>query len=264
MLDPNEDVTTESSIEDTYEIPIIEIFGPTLQGEGALAGQTTHFIRTGGCGYRCSWCDTMYAVDPKQVKAIRIMMTPRNIVEKIKSLGHAPWVTLSGGDPCLHKRMGELIVGLHRAGYRISVETQGQFWQDWLLQINQVTISPKPPSSGMETDWEQLDFIVNRITHSLQWAHNDRELTLKIVVFDALDLDYVRIAIGQFPNIKFFLSAGTHQPKPGVVTATWQDHVRVLANWRKLAEMVLMDEKLRSHEPPIVVGCQQHVLLELA
>ena len=29
----------------------------------------THFVRLGGCDYRCSWCDTMYAVDPATVRA---------------------------------------------------------------------------------------------------------------------------------------------------------------------------------------------------
>ena len=42
---------------------IAEIFGPTIQGEGALIGEPTVFVRAGGCDYRCSWCDSMHAVD---------------------------------------------------------------------------------------------------------------------------------------------------------------------------------------------------------
>ena len=45
------------------QIRVNEIFGPTIQGEGALIGQPTIFVRTGGCDYRCSWCDTLHAVD---------------------------------------------------------------------------------------------------------------------------------------------------------------------------------------------------------
>src|SRR5215831_3988340 len=35
-----------------------EIFGPTIQGEGALAGAVSMFVRLGGCDYRCAWCPT--------------------------------------------------------------------------------------------------------------------------------------------------------------------------------------------------------------
>jgi len=47
------------------EIRVSEIFGPTIQGEGALIGQPTVFVRTGGCDYRCSWCDSLHAVDSR-------------------------------------------------------------------------------------------------------------------------------------------------------------------------------------------------------
>ncbi|CUH42006.1 7-carboxy-7-deazaguanine synthase [Ruegeria atlantica] len=42
---------------------ISEIFGPTVQGEGALIGQPTVLVRSGGCDFRCSWCDSLHAVD---------------------------------------------------------------------------------------------------------------------------------------------------------------------------------------------------------
>ena len=35
------------------KIPVLEIFGPTIQGEGMVVGQKTMFIRTAGCDY--SW-----------------------------------------------------------------------------------------------------------------------------------------------------------------------------------------------------------------
>ncbi len=38
------------------KISVSEVFGPTIQGEGALIGKPTVFVRTGGCDYRCSWC----------------------------------------------------------------------------------------------------------------------------------------------------------------------------------------------------------------
>ena len=63
--------------------PVIEIFGPTIQGEGAEAGLPTHFVRFGGCDYRCSWCDTMYAVDPAVVRATPSALSVDEIVERL-------------------------------------------------------------------------------------------------------------------------------------------------------------------------------------
>ncbi|PGD66807.1 7-carboxy-7-deazaguanine synthase QueE, partial [Bacillus toyonensis] len=37
------------------KIPVLEIFGPTIQGEGMVIGQKTMLIRTAGCDYSCSW-----------------------------------------------------------------------------------------------------------------------------------------------------------------------------------------------------------------
>ena len=43
---------------------ISEIFF-SIQGESTLAGLPCIFIRLQGCGLRCSWCDTQYALDVK-------------------------------------------------------------------------------------------------------------------------------------------------------------------------------------------------------
>ena len=42
------------------KIPVLEIFGPTIQGEGMVVGQKTMFIRTAGCDYSCAWCDSAF------------------------------------------------------------------------------------------------------------------------------------------------------------------------------------------------------------
>ena len=42
---------------------------PDDPGRGRRGRPATHFVRLGGCDYRCSWCDTMYAVDPAAVRA---------------------------------------------------------------------------------------------------------------------------------------------------------------------------------------------------
>ena len=106
-------------------ILISEIFGPTIQGEGALIGRPTVFVRTGGCDFRCQWCDTLYAVLPQHKASWRRMDAPTIVAEVERLSGGAPiTVTVSGGNPALQP-LGELLELGHARGHRFALETQG-------------------------------------------------------------------------------------------------------------------------------------------
>ena len=168
--------------------PVVELFGPTIQGEGPDAGRRSFFVRLGGCDYRCSWCDSMHAVEPAEVRN-----APRKHVERITGelaeLG-AVWddlIVLSGGNPALH-RCEELVAELHDRGLRVSVETQGSFWRPWLAAVDRLVVSPKAPSSGMATPRNMTAFV-----RFWQEARTVREsLALKIVVFDQADYEWAK------------------------------------------------------------------------
>jgi len=177
--------------------PIIEIFGPVIQGEGAMIGRQTHFIRTGGCDYRCVWCDTPYAVLPDEVRANSVRMGTDEIVTRLSELSSAtPWVTLSGGNPALHE-LGPLVAAMQRTGFQVAVETQGSLYRSWLEDCDLVTISPKPPSSAMTPDLAALARFV-----TLPGAN------LKVVVFDELDFAFARLVHERFPSVPFYLQVG--------------------------------------------------------
>jgi 7-carboxy-7-deazaguanine synthase len=163
--------------------PVIELFGPTVQGEGIQIGHVTHFLRLGGCGYKCLWCDSMHAVDPAQIKVNRKMMTTEDIIQSINNMQSAPWLTLTGGDPCMHD-LTELVTWCTRNNLAVCVETQGEFWPKWLYECDVVTLSPKPPSSGNVTD-------INRFIAELVTLRNrGGVICVKPVIFDQADLDY--------------------------------------------------------------------------
>jgi 7-carboxy-7-deazaguanine synthase len=184
-------------VERTRRFPIIEIFGPVIQGEGAMIGQQTHFVRLGGCDYRCAWCDTMYAVLPEEVRANSTPMTPEQIVETLQKLNPVtPWVTLSGGNPALH-HLDSLVDALSEAGFRAAVETQGTIYRTWLERCALVTVSPKPPSSGMNQDLSTLE----RFTGL-------PGINFKVVVFDEADLAFAKQVHRQYPTIPFYLQVG--------------------------------------------------------
>ncbi|WP_409175306.1 7-carboxy-7-deazaguanine synthase QueE [Brevibacillus fortis] len=185
-------------------IPVLEIFGPTIQGEGMVIGQKTMFVRTAGCDYRCNWCDSAFTWDGSARDEIQ-QMSPEAIWEELTRLGGDRFshVTISGGNPALLAGIGDLISLLKEHGIRTAIETQGSKWQAWLPQIDDITISPKPPSSGMKTDFQALDRIVHEL---LEQKHPG--LSLKVVVFDDADFAYARTIHQRFPEVPFYLQPG--------------------------------------------------------
>ena len=185
-------------------IPVLEIFGPTIQGEGMVIGQKTMFVRTAGCDYRCSWCDSAFTWDGSARDEIR-QMTAEEIWEELYRLGADRFshVTISGGNPALLESIGSLVSLLQEKGIRTAVETQGSRWQDWLARIDDVTISPKPPSSGMKTDWQVLDSIIHRLAE-----HGHTGTSLKVVVFDEDDFAYAKQVHLRYPVLPFYLQPG--------------------------------------------------------
>lgn len=194
-------------IDKTPRIRVSEIFGPTIQGEGALIGQPTVFVRTGGCDYRCSWCDTLHAVDSEYRHDWK-PMTAEDVWSEVKRLsgGQPLTVSLSGGNPATQPLAPLIDLG-HTAGYRFALETQGSVVQDWFARLDVLTLSPKPPSSGMDTDWDKLDACVAA-------AGALTDIALKIIVFDDDDYAYARSVAARYPHLRLYLQPGNHTPPP--------------------------------------------------
>ena len=93
----------------TKTFPVIEIFGPTIQGEGAEAGLPTHFVRLGGCDYRCSWCDSLHAVLP-EYRGRWTKLSAGEILAQVYHLAPPPMmITLSGGNPAIHSALDSVV-----------------------------------------------------------------------------------------------------------------------------------------------------------
>jgi 7-carboxy-7-deazaguanine synthase len=187
-------------------LSVSEVYGPVCQGEGILIGRPTVFVRFGGCDYRCSWCDSLYAVLP-EYRREWTRMTVEQIAEAVTTClptGHTRGhVTLSGGNPAIQPA-GPLVNLLHDRGYRVAIETQGSIVPDWLHLIDDLTLSPKPPSSGNPTAYGRGTSLTKAITEGL-----GANVSLKVVVFDELDYAYAREVHATYPHIPFFVQAGT-------------------------------------------------------
>lgn len=130
-----------------------EMFGPTLQGEGAHAGRAVVFLRFAACNLDCPGCDTDFSPDG----AVRMNAT--EIVARLRELdtGNAARVVVTGGEPTLQWD-AELSSAIRGAGFRVHMESNGTRPLggpvDWL------TVSPKPqhhPASIVLADALPLD-----------------------------------------------------------------------------------------------------------
>ena len=114
-----------------------EMFGPTLQGEGAHAGRPCVFLRFAACNLECPWCDT----DFKPEGAARY--TREEIVARLLELDkhEARMVVVTGGEPTLQYDQ-PLADVLHAAGFRVHMESNGTRAPEG--QVDWLTVSPKP------------------------------------------------------------------------------------------------------------------------
>ena len=231
------------------EIRVSEIFGPTIQGEGALIGLPTVFVRTGGCDYRCSWCDSLHAVDP-EYRATWAPMTTEAVWTKVTELsGGLPLtVSLSGGNPAIQPLGGLIRLG-HAEGYKFALETQGSVAKSWFSELDMLVLSPKPPSSDMATDWAAFDAC-------LKAAQGKPDIVLKIVIFDEADYAFARDAAALYPDLPVYLQPGNHTPPPAQTDDVPVDQDGLSDKMLWLVDRVMQDRWFGARVLP-----QLHVLL---
>lgn len=114
-----------------------EMFGPTLQGEGAHAGRPCVFLRFAACNLACTWCDTDFAPEG----AVR--RTADEIVDALRTLdrGASRMVVVTGGEPTLQWDAA-LADALRIAGFRVHMESNGT--REPAAPVDWLTVSPKP------------------------------------------------------------------------------------------------------------------------
>jgi 7-carboxy-7-deazaguanine synthase len=114
-----------------------ELFGPTLQGEGAHAGRPCVFLRFAVCNLACSWCDTDFAA------AGATRWRAAELVARLEELDlhRSRLVIVTGGEPSLQWD-AELADALGVAGFRVHMESNGT--RALAAPVDWLTVSPKP------------------------------------------------------------------------------------------------------------------------
>lgn len=150
---------------------ISQIFGPTIQGEGAAAGRHCLFIRTYGCNLQCAWCDTAYTWADTPEKAAKTWsgrmydrddvqlglkeMTADEVLERLHALwnfmGYPTTIVISGGEPMMQQDdLIDVTKALRNWRNEIHVETAGTISPKHTFDyyVAQYNVSPKLEHSG--------------------------------------------------------------------------------------------------------------------
>lgn len=124
---------------------VVEIFN-SVEGEGKRAGLPATFIRLFGCNLRCSYCDSMYAVEGTDYTEMPI----QQIMDKVEEIG-CPNITVTGGEPLIHKDIIGLLTVLCDSGFWVNVETNGSIRIPYRTVDDRLfyTVDYKTGSSGM-------------------------------------------------------------------------------------------------------------------
>lgn len=224
------------------KIAVSEIFGPTIQGEGSQIGKPTIFVRTGGCDFTCSFCDSLYAVLPQFEKEWK-KMECQEIFDSIESLSNKNpiLITLSGGNPAIHD-FNELIDIGHSKGYKFTIETQGTYSPDWFNKLDYITLSPKPPSSLMR-------FENSLFKNCFKVISDHSKITIKIVVSDIRDYQFAKSIFSMYPLCQLYIT-------PCNISPGDPDYEAIYDKMRFISKMILEDGLYNVSITP-----QLHVLL---
>lgn len=210
-------------------ISIAEIFGPTIQGEGPDVGLKSIFLRVAGCDFNCSWCDSKFAWNiTYNTQGYEEESLAENLVNMC-NYTNCKSIILTGGNPCLYD-FTTVVKILKENDIRIGVETQGSILPRWLEYVDNIVISPKPPSSKQADVFENVkNFILNNL---------EKNIAIKIPIFDDEDFEFATKYYEAFEdklndNIRLYLSVGNcDTSEPGAIRD------RIIGSYEKLINKV--------------------------
>lgn len=162
----------------TFEEPV----WLTLQGEGTLLGTPSVFIRTWGCDFSCSWCDTKDSWQPgSRWQDVKVT----TLIDRVRAFRcyHA---VITGGNPLLQvNELADLVVGLQqewrdtedgwnfRPGMHVTVETQASVYDETISRsVDLLSLSPKLH------DWRQ-DVVDGYVEDTV--IRSSRQTQIKVV-----------------------------------------------------------------------------------
>lgn len=137
-------------------LKLSEIFF-SVQGEGSRSGLPCVFVRMQGCGLRCRWCDTPYALDHKQGGDVADL---DDILARVAHYG-CRFIELTGGEPLEQEASFALVTRLCDEGYEVAIETGGHVDISEVDPRAIVIMDLKCPGSAMarKNRWSNIEYL---------------------------------------------------------------------------------------------------------
>jgi 7-carboxy-7-deazaguanine synthase len=168
-------------------VKIAEIFY-SIQGEGALVGLPSVFIRTSGCNLRCTWCDTPYTSWSPEGENLSVEQIVNTVAEF-----HAHHVVITGGEPMIAPEMVALSHTLHDAKFHITIETAGTVYAPVTCDLMSISakLSNSVPHEREGGRWAAQHDRLRYQPEVLERLIRDYAYQLKFVVTSPGDLDEI-------------------------------------------------------------------------
>jgi len=151
------------NLKNDLELPLMEAF-LTVQGEGYFAGQSSYFLRIGGCDVGCHWCDVKESWNPNLHPLTKV----DDIIKEIKKIS-VNIVVITGGEPLMWN-LDYLCERLISMNIKVHLESSGAYPLsgvfDWIC------LSPKknqPPLEKIQNIANELKVIISN-NNDFEWA----------------------------------------------------------------------------------------------
>lgn len=198
-------------------LPVNEVYGPTIQGEGPDIGRPCVFLRVHYCPVKCPGCDTAFTWNgkeqPKRVTAAMLLPLLRSLRQEDNQITKrvTTGLVVSGGEPLLYMRNMVLRSALDLIWSFRGLETSGYVGKSlddpetvaWLRQFlclfDTVCVSPKiTPCLPGQLPIEELEAAlptIKRIAFIDQFSNRTScptRFVYKFVARDSTDIDAIR------------------------------------------------------------------------
>ena len=211
---------------------VCEIF-KSIEGEGIRMGQAAVFVRLHGCNLRCSYCDSMYAVEEFDFKQMNVGEV-FEVVDAYRRESGVHCVTLTGGEPLIHEGVADLLRTLSVAGFEVNIETNGTVPCKWRLPGLFYTMDWKCKSSGMSSKMKMENIVT--------LCKND---VLKFVVGSVEDLQEAEKVVAQLTQFAERLLQSSSLLQESLLV-NGMPHIFVSPVWGKLTNEEIVNWMLSS------------------